>query len=535
MSTFRSGSLACLKLICRSELGQYFPDFLPSYTFPIGTRSVASPENYQAFSISPIFFHTASQKDEQTTCADFLLGSGEEGEEPERSGTLILVEGSAIEGSSERFPGREVPEVHEAYFPAQNSMVSLNMPFIMTRTSLKKKFFSCCVLIFLLFAIVCVWKEKKKGNYYEFLKLQNKEYQMLQGLEKLAMSSSSQPGSSSSTHNPQKNIQALGGPKAKLGAAFQVWDKDSSSKNLAPRLQTIRKNYLNMNKYKVTYKGPGPGVKFSAEALLCHLRDHVNISMIEATDFPFNTSDWEGYLPQEDIRTKAGPWGRCAVVSSAGSLKSSRLGREIDDHDAVLRFNGAPTVKFQQDVGTKTTIRLVNSQLVTTEAGFLKDSLYNEGILIVWDPSVYHSDIPKWYRNPDYSFFNNFKSYRKLHPDQPFYILKPQMPWELWDIIQEISSELIQPNPPSSGMLGIAIMMSLCDQVDIYEFLPSKRKTDVCYYYQRYFDSACTMGAYHPLLFEKNMVKHLNLGTDEDIYLLGKATLPGFRTIRCGA
>lgn len=37
----------------------------------------------------------------------------EEGEEPERSGTLILVEGRATEGSSERFPGREVPEVNE--------------------------------------------------------------------------------------------------------------------------------------------------------------------------------------------------------------------------------------------------------------------------------------------------------------------------------------------------------------------------------------------------------------------------------------
>lgn len=34
-------------------------------------------------------------------------------------------------------------------------------------------------------------------------------------------------------------------------------------------------------------------------------------------------------------------------------------------------------------------------QLVTTEEHFLKDSLYNEGILIVWDPSIYHSDIPK--------------------------------------------------------------------------------------------------------------------------------------------
>ncbi|PNI54953.1 ST6GAL1 isoform 19, partial [Pan troglodytes] len=132
---------------------------------------------------------------------------------------------------------------------------------------------------------------------------------------------------------------------------------------LIPRLQKIWKNYLSMNKYKVSYKGPGPGIKFSAEALRCHLRDHVNVSMVEVTDFPFNTSEWEGYLPKESIRTKAGPWGRCAVVSSAGSLKSSQLGREIDDHDAVLRFNGAPTANFQQDVGTKTTIRLMNSQI----------------------------------------------------------------------------------------------------------------------------------------------------------------------------
>ncbi|XP_008979607.1 beta-galactoside alpha-2,6-sialyltransferase 1 isoform X1 [Callithrix jacchus] len=406
----------------------------------------------------------------------------------------------------------------------------------MIHTNLKKKF-SCCVLVFLLFAIICVWKEKKKGSYYDSLKLQTKEIQVLKSLGKLAMRSDSQSVSSSSTQDPHKGSQTLGsfrGPaKAKADASFQVWNKDSSSKNLIPRLQKIWRNYLNMNKYRVSYKGPGPGIKFSAEALLCHLRDHVNVSMVEATDFPFNTSEWEGYLPKESIRTKAGPWGRCAVVSSAGSLKSSQLGREIDDHDAVLRFNGAPTANFQQDVGTKTTIRLMNSQLVTTERRFLTDRLYNEGLLIVWDPSVYHSDIPKWYQNPDYNFFNNYKSYRKLHPNQPFYILKPQMPWELWDILQEISPEEIQPNPPSSGMLGIIIMMTLCDQVDIYEFLPSKRRTDVCYYYQKFFDTACTMGAYHPLLYEKNLVKHLNKGTDEDIYLFGKTTLPGFRTIHC--
>lgn len=402
----------------------------------------------------------------------------------------------------------------------------------MIHTNLKKKF-SYFILAFLLLAVICVWK---KGSY-EALKLQAKEFQVPKSLEKLAMGSGLQSRSASSQQDPKQDSQILSHlrvtAKVKPQSSYQVWDKDSSSKNLNPRLQKILKNYLNMNKYKVSYKGPGPGVKFSAETLRCHLRDHVNVSMVEATDFPFNTTEWKGYLPKENFRTKAGPWHRCAVVSSAGALKSSQLGREIDNHDAVLRFNGAPIANFQQDVGSKTTIRLMNSQLITTEKHFLKNTLYNEGILIVWDPSLYHADIPNWYRKPDYNFFETYKSYRRLFPNQPFYMLRPQMPWELWDIIQEISSDWIQPNPPSSGMLGIIIMMTLCDQVDVYEFIPSKRKTDVCYYHQSFFDNACTMGAYHPLLFEKNMVKHLNEGTDEDIYLFGKATLSGFRNIRC--
>lgn len=202
----------------------------------------------------------------------------------------------------------------------------------MIHSSLKKKF-SFCVLVFLLFAVICVWKEKKKGSYYESLKLQTKDLQMPRSPEKRAIGSGSKFASSSSTQDPHRNTQGLSNPrspaKAKPEGSFQVWNKDSSSKNLIPRLQKIWKNYLSMNKYKVSYKGPGPGVKFSADVLRCRLRDEVNVSMVEATDFPFNTSEWEGYLPMEDIRTKAGPWGKCAVVSSAGSLKSSQLGQEI--------------------------------------------------------------------------------------------------------------------------------------------------------------------------------------------------------------
>lgn len=44
--------------------------------------------------------------------------------------------------------------------------------------------------------------------------------------------------------------------------------------------------------------------------------------------------------------------------------------------------------------------------------------------------------------------------HRKLHPDQPFYILHPSYVWQLWDVIQGNTEEDIQPNPPSSGFIG---------------------------------------------------------------------------------
>ncbi|XP_077147231.1 beta-galactoside alpha-2,6-sialyltransferase 1-like [Ranitomeya variabilis] len=312
-----------------------------------------------------------------------------------------------------------------------------------------------------------------------------------------------------------------------------LWEKQMSFRDIALRLQKQRRYYQTKNIYKVKYEGK-INQQHKPHDILCQLKLKVNITTLTRSDLSDNAIPWSHYLPNKDINEAVGKLRRCAVVASAGSMRGSKLGQEIDSHDAVLRFNAAPTKEFETDVGSKTTFRLINSQVVTQkEFNFMNNTIYKDVILILWDPAPYDADIYQWYKKPEYKFFEPYRKYRLANPEQPFYILKPQMLWQLWNIIQENSPEFIHPNPPSSGSIGILLMMNICDEVNVYEFLPSSRQTDRCYYYKRYLDAACTFGAYHPLIYEKNLIKKLNQGTEENIHKNGKVTLSGIRDLQC--
>ncbi|KAM3601994.1 uncharacterized protein V6R79_022412 [Siganus canaliculatus] len=324
------------------------------------------------------------------------------------------------------------------------------------------------------------------------------------------------------------------GPHGLLG---EVWDDEMSSSMLGNRLKKVVQNYQAMNKYGVQQSGPGGASsrpRLSGPQLLCQLKEKVQVSTLTPDLQPFSLLPWAAQLPPQQLTSDLGPYRSCAVVSSAGSLRNSGLGREIDSHDAVLRFNAAPTAGFEKDVGSKTTLRLINSQVMASDDfRFLSSSLYSTGVLVAWDPAPFSADLTQWYNKTDYPIFAQYQRYRRLHPMQPFYILHPRFEWQVWQRIQDNMAEPIQKNPPSSGLLGTVLMMSLCEVVHVYEFLPSRRKTELCHYYQRFFDAACTLGAYHPLLYEKNLVKRMNQGSDRDIYNHGRVTLPGFRRLNC--
>uniref|UniRef100_UPI0037E7E515 beta-galactoside alpha-2,6-sialyltransferase 2 n=1 Tax=Semicossyphus pulcher TaxID=241346 RepID=UPI0037E7E515 len=311
----------------------------------------------------------------------------------------------------------------------------------------------------------------------------------------------------------------------------RLWRGRVSAGMLSPRLQRAMKDYVSANKHHVTFSGHRRAAQ-SPKELLCQMKAQARLRTVDGSEQPFSSLGWARLIPPHALDQSS--FKTCAVVTSAGAILRSGLGKEIDTHDAVLRFNAAPTEGYERDVGNKTTIRIINSQIMANPRHqFNTSSIYKNVTLVAWDPAPYTVNLHKWYTSPDYNLFGPYVDHRKLHPDQPFYILHPSYVWKLWDVIQGNTQENIQPNPPSSGFIGILLMMALCEEVHVYEYIPSMRQTDLCHYHERYYDAACTLGAYHPLLYEKSLIQRINKGPERDLRRKGRVTLPGFSTVNC--
>ncbi|XP_020800737.1 beta-galactoside alpha-2,6-sialyltransferase 1 isoform X2 [Drosophila serrata] len=278
-------------------------------------------------------------------------------------------------------------------------------------------------------------------------------------------------------------------------------------------------NESQANHYNVDYK-PVFGDSFEEQYYpsTCLVME-AGVRVLRRKDAPFNKLPFGRLFPRQKLFRNIKDIKTCAIVSSAGSLAGSKLGRFIDTHDIVMRFNHAPTQGHEVDVGSKTTIRVVNSQVVTKpEFDFTHAPIFRNVTIAAWDPGKYNGTLEDWLTSADYDLFTNYEIYRRRYPKSRAFLIDPHSVWRLWQSLQMFAgNKPISRNPPSSGFIGLALLLPHCPQVDFVEYVPSTRLNGRCHYYSKEMNSACTFGSWHPLAAEKLMALDMNMAEDDDI------------------
>jgi len=333
---------------------------------------------------------------------------------------------------------------------------------------------------------------------------------------------------------PKKKISLSKLPKDKLLAHLKVYKEQIHAQLRNTVMDTGKQVQSDSfpNAYNVTYsaKFGNEEAKFNAQQILCDARKYVRTRTFTKEDAMFKKLKLDRFFPKNEF-LEGKRFNTCAVVTSAGSLKNSKLGAFIDSHDVVLRFNNAPTEDYAKDVGTKTTIRIVNSQVVAKpHFKFLESKIYSDSSVLVWDPSAYNGSLEEWYSKPDWPFFEQFFSKRLMQPEDSLYLLNPATLWSIWRWIQSMTAVPLLPTPPSSGFLGLVLLLEHCSLLHVLEYIPSMRLTKRCHYYEEEENLGCTLGDWHPLAAEKLLAMAMHTGDDLQLLHRGILTIPGFST-----
>ncbi|XP_067419735.1 CMP-N-acetylneuraminate-beta-galactosamide-alpha-2,3-sialyltransferase 4 isoform X4 [Emydura macquarii macquarii] len=132
---------------------------------------------------------------------------------------------------------------------------------------------------------------------------------------------------------------------------------------------------------------------------------------------------------------------RCAVVGNGHRLRNSSMGEAINKYDVVIRLNNAPVHGYEQDVGSKTTMRL-------------------------FYPESAHFN-PRKENNPD-----------------TLLVLVPFKPMDFqW--METILND--KKRKPTTGLLAITLALHFCDLVHIagFGYPDSTNKKQTIHYYEQ--------------------------------------------------
>ncbi|XP_006824882.1 alpha-N-acetyl-neuraminyl-2,3-beta-galactosyl-1,3-N-acetyl-galactosaminide alpha-2,6-sialyltransferase-like [Saccoglossus kowalevskii] len=163
----------------------------------------------------------------------------------------------------------------------------------------------------------------------------------------------------------------------------------------------------------------------------------------------------------------------CALVSSSGQILGSGAGAEIDNNTCVIRMNTSPTRGYEQDVGTKTTLRLASFDMVLyrmfERQGLMQDGGMSE-TLVLWISN--HKTVRSLVRGETMRL-------RRQYPTlDPYITTVKQIDYS--DLVWKLETGKERKSSGtwlSTGWYTMLLALKICDRLNMYGFIES----DHCY------------------------------------------------------
>ena len=179
----------------------------------------------------------------------------------------------------------------------------------------------------------------------------------------------------------------------------------------------------------------------------------------------------------------------CAVVGNSGILLMHRHGAEIDAHDAVFRFNGAPTRGLEAHVGGRTDFRITNPKWLgtrETKEEFEMTQLRGAG---QYDTYERRMEGGRTKVKVDYSNQMKWKEWKEtgnyflFTPDFVDYLA--QTAFELGGGYTHLEGFSNVDFTPTGGLTGILMALNMCSAIDLYGFHVSQAHGVPYHYHNR--------------------------------------------------
>ncbi|XP_005994027.1 alpha-2,8-sialyltransferase 8B isoform X2 [Latimeria chalumnae] len=178
----------------------------------------------------------------------------------------------------------------------------------------------------------------------------------------------------------------------------------------------------------------------------------------------------------------------CAIVGNSGILLNSNCGREIDDHQFVIRCNLAPVQEYASDVGTKTDFVTMNPSVIQRAFEDLVNETWKEKFLqrlqslngsIFWIPAFMAKggeERVEWVNDliikSGINVQTAYPSLRLLHAVRGYWLT---------------NKVLIK--RPSTGLLMYTLATRFCSEIHLYGFWPFPRDHSERPVKYHYYDS----------------------------------------------